>query len=81
MIGSALRVCMGFPAGSGGGERGFTEGSFSGWCLVFVFASSGPATEVPNRFVGLPVDGLVRLNNMCGSRDGLSATPWVVAGE
>lgn len=67
---------MGSPAGSGGGEEGFTEGCL--WCLGSVSASSGPATEDPDRFVDWLVEGRVRLDDMCGSRDGLMRTlgPW-----
>ncbi len=52
---------------------------FRACCSGGVYAFSGPATDDPNRFVGWPVDGLVRLNNMCGGRDGLVPPAGTVA--
>lgn len=58
---------------------GFTEGF---WCLGSVSASSGPATEDPNRFVDRLVESWARLDSMCGGRDGPVRTlGTVVVGE
>jgi hypothetical protein len=46
-----------FPAGSGSGGRGVTEGSApcGAWGLGSLFADSVPATEDPERLMGRPV--------------------------
>jgi hypothetical protein len=62
---------MEIPAGPGGDEEFATEEHCLGACLGSVNVSPHPATEDPDRFV----DGLhsqpLRLDNMCGGRDGL----------